>query len=376
MKKAGLLLILSAFCTLANAQEMQYGIKDTFNYTPIKGLVEYYKYVDTAEMKVVEGKPDESVSYYLKAFQYKEVPFSIDINRALTLTLKSKPDTNLIILCMIKTYKYNNYFDNPDSLIYNWRKNFSTIDSSFFKRMKFVLDTVKRLNVEYKEVIEAVDSMSKADREARIPIDYAKMKRVDTLNLNRLMKLYKKYGNITENNSSFNTLTYINMILFHNHQVNRIPIWYQTMLNQVMNGSYPARLFMDLMTDYYHDEYDKEGVFGHYQGIALVDKYVITKLTPSEEKKVNQLRAKFMIEPYMDEQKKLVWEFYHPHYEYNQFYFYIFHMIFDPIEVSTPEEIKKDKVIQDKKINELKAKFGKNVLIIDKEPTNYDFDIK
>jgi hypothetical protein len=244
---------------------------------------------------------------------------------------------------MISGYKYKNYYDNPDSLINDWQKSFFVIDSGFFKRMKFILDTVKRFNVEYKEVIETVDSMFKADQAARMPTDYAKIRIVDSLNLNRLMELYKKYGNINENNSNLNTLQHINLILYHNHQIRKMHIWYPTILNQVMNGSYPARQFIDLMTDYYRDEYGKEGVFGFCQGLALADKYVITKLNSSEEKKVNQLRAKLMIEPYMDEQKKLVWEFYHPHYEYNLFYFYPLNMIFDPIEVCTPEEITKIK---------------------------------
>jgi hypothetical protein len=374
MKKLSLLFLISAFFTTAKAQEMQYGIKDTFNYTPVKGLVEYYKYVDTAEMKIVEGKPDDAVQYYMKAFQYKKMPFSIDENRALVLTSKSKPDTNLIRFCMIKDFKYKNYYDNSDSLVNNLKPYFPTLDPNFFNRMKFILDTVKRENVLYKEVKEAVDSMHEADQEARMQNDNTKMEIIDSLNLKRLMELYKKYGNITDYNTDRNTLEFIRIILYHNHQVEKMHIWYSTMLKQVMNGSYPARLFIELMTDYYRDEHNNENVFGFCQGLALVDKYVIMKLAPSKEKKINNLRAKLMVEPYMNQQKKLVWEFYHPHYEYNSFYFYVFKMIFSPMDACTPEEIAQNKIVQENKINELKEKYGKNLIIIDKKPENYDFN--
>jgi hypothetical protein len=153
----------------------------------------------------------------------------------------------------------------------------------------------------------------------------------------------------------------ISSLLIHN--TSRVNIWYPIMLEQVYKGYFPGKELVNILSRYLY----KDSVyFATRQGKALLDKYVIVKLSKEEEIKANNLRKRFFMESYLDTEMKKLWIF-KQNFANPIFFFSPLKFEFPSIEMLSEEKIKEYKVQQDEFISILKEKHGsENIIIFEK----------
>ena len=350
--------------------EIEYGIYDTVQIRPIEGLKEYYNYVNQAELEFINSNPKKAADLYMKAFTYKENPFVMDKTRAFSIVLNSSSDTNLIKNCIIRNWR-TFYVDSVPAYITFLKNQYQNIDSGFLYSLIPILDTTSKFNSRNEKLEAEINTMIENDQLVRIekPLNRKKMGITDSLNFFHLMRLYKKYGSITESNAGVNSMHSISTILFHNHK--RINIWYPVMLEQVLKGNYSNKLFVDILTDYYRDIHDNPDKFAYYQGKSLLTKYVVIKLPKEEEKEVNRIRKYLFLEPYQDQEKKKIWSFFNKNDINHEFHFYPLDMHAPPIEFIQESEMDFYLQKESNDINELQKEYGDKLLIF----KDFDNDI-
>jgi hypothetical protein len=374
MKKTIVILFASIilFNFLSRAQEVKYGINDTLYFEPTEGLKEYYLYVDTAEMKIVEDNYELAALYYLEAFKHKAFPFIDDLNRAWHIAHETK-DTNLLKMVYEIDYQTTNL--NPTEYINSIIRYYETIDTNFLHNLIPNLESISKIKAN-NNICCILDSLVKVDQKVRgfengvkvtDSINYDNLALVDSLNFYALMNLYDKYSHISFMNTqgdekcSCSYISDISSLLIHN--TSRINIWYPIMLEQVYKGYFPGKELVNILSRY---RYKDSVYFATRQGKALLDKYVIVKLSKEEEIKANNLRKRFFMESYLDTEMKKLWIF-KQNFANPIFFFSPLKFEFPPIKMLSEEKIKEYRVQQDEFISILKEKHGsENIIIFEK----------
>jgi hypothetical protein len=373
MKKTVLFLaiIFSVYLQTA-AQTPKYGIDDNISILPAKGLVEYYAYVDTAEMYIVDDNKELAALYYLKAFKHKAFPFIHDLNRAWYIAHETK-DTNLLKMVYEIDYQTTNL--NPTEYINSIIRYDETIDTNFLYNLIPNLESISKIKAN-NNICCILDSLVKVDQKVRgfengvkvtDSINYDNLALIDSLNFYALMNLYDKYSYISFMNTQGDEkcrcsyISDISSLLIHN--TSRVNIWYPIMLEQVYKGYFPGKELVNILSRYLY----KDSVyFATRQGKALLDKYVIVKLSKEEEIKANNLRKRFFMESYLDTEMKKLWIF-KQNFANPIFFFSPLKFEFPSIEMLSEEKIKEYKVQQDEFISILKEKHGsENIIIFEK----------
>lgn len=374
MKKTIVILFASIilFNFLSLAQEVKYGINDTLYFEPTEGLKEYYLYVDTAEMKIVEDNYELAALYYLEAFKHKAFPFIYDLNRAWHIAHETK-DTNLLKMVYEIDYQTTNL--NPTEYINSIIRYDETIDTNFLHNLIPNLESISKIKAN-NNICCILDSLVKVDQKVRgfengvkvtDSINYDNLALVDSLNFYALMNLYDKYSYVSFMNTqgdekcSCSYISDISLLLIHN--TSRINIWYPIMLEQVYKGYFPGKELVNILSRYLY----KDSVyFATRQGKALLNKYVIVKLSKEEEIKANNLRKRFFMESYLDTEMKKLWIF-KQNFANPIFFFSPLKFEFPSIEMLSEEKIKEYRVQQDEFISILKEKHGsENIIIFEK----------
>jgi hypothetical protein len=312
MKKTVLFLtIILSIYLQTSAQTPKYGIDDNISISHAKGLIEYYAYVDTAEMYIVDDNKELAAQYYLKAFTFKKHPFSYDFSNAFRIAIETK-DT--ILLKQLIIINIADVTIDKESYISNLTTSLPQIPPSFFQQLKPILDTIQT-KTKSNKIIHILDSLVKEDQYERTPpktVNEETQKR-DSLRLNSLLELYDKYQYISEENCpshSSRGMYYadlIQLILVHNP--NQIDIWYPIMLQQVYLGYFPNKYFVSILENYYFKANNDFFCFSFWYSYTLPNYHIIIKLDSLEENHLNNTRKRFFLEPHLDEQKKRIWNF-------------------------------------------------------------------
>ncbi len=312
MKKTVLFLtIILSIYLQTSAQTPKYGIDDNISISPAKGLVEYYAYVDTAEMYIVNDNKELAAQYYLKAFTYKKQPFSYDFSNALNIALETT-DTVLLKSLFLLNLPYVSI--DSETYISNLTTSLPQIPASFFQQFKPILDTIQT-KTKSNEIIHILDSLGRDDQYDRTPprsVNEETQKR-DSLRLNCLLELYDKYQYISEENcpsqssSGWYYANLIQLILVHNPD--QIDLWYPIMLQQVYLGYFPNKYFVSILENYYYKTNNDFFCFNFSYSYTLPNYHIIIKLDSLEENRLNNIRKRFFLEPHFDEQKKRIWHF-------------------------------------------------------------------
>ncbi len=366
MKKTVLFLaIIFSVSLQTSAQTTKYGIDDKISLSPAKGLVEYYAYVDTAEMYIVDDNKELAAQYYLKAFTCKKQPFSYDFSNAFRIAIETK-DT--ILLKQLIIINIADLTIDKETYISNLTTSLPQIPPSFFQQLKPILDTIQT-KTKSNEIIHILDSLVKEDQYERTPpktVNEETLKR-DSLRLNSLLELYDKYQYISEENCpshSSRGMYYadlIQLILVHNPE--QIDIWYPIMLQQVYLGYFPNKYFVSILKNYYLktniDFYHSTFSYSY----TLPNYHIIRKLDSLEESHLNNMHKRFFLEPYLDQEKKKTWQFR----EEKTYRFYIMNLKGQDVVFNQKGEVEIQEVDEDEFLKSLINKYGEDKLIIHKK---------
>jgi hypothetical protein len=159
----------------------------------------------------------------------------------------------------------------------------------------------------------------------------------------------------------------IQLILVHNPK--QIDIWYPIMLKQVYLGYFPNKYLFSILENYYNKiNYNKKNKHIYSFGSSsysytLNNNHIIVKLDSLEESRLNKVRKHFFLEPYLDEEKKKIWQFQ----EETNYRFYMLNCNGMEIVINENNEFEIQVIDDEEYIQSLIKKYGENNIIIYKK---------
>lgn len=284
----------------------------------------YYENIIEAENLLISDNLERSSSYFLKAFQYKDIPFRRDIKNAILVESYSMGRTEILEKLFLKYlfvsgWTYTDFFDKNDKAIYPHifpEKLFKLIDLLSLKSKS----EKQKLVVDY-EIVSIIEEIYNTDQSVRdscmnkYGFNYyespclGKIKEVDLSNYNQIKALIMQ-KRIDEPAMMAKNCHAFNLSLEHNFCWSRDSILL-LIEQKVFEGVFDARVFCSLLdvnsstlveNTVFKDKRfgtDMGGVYGKYYFIYL-DGSVI-------EKKINKNRKDYFLDSYISEQKRNAW---------------------------------------------------------------------
>ena len=355
-------LILSIFVNLIFSQSYL-PILDTSLIKPTKGVKEYYENVRLAENAIVKNDTILAINYYMEAFKYKR-PFMRDYLNAKFL-YSSKPIVDSIIL--LKLYQISrsnseidrNYDEYIDKLVQE-RPELNTTFIKSWKRER----TIQKFPINIKlDTNLRNEIIGMFELEQKLRLSGKKFTDIDSSNLYKIINLYKKYDDISEQTIG-DAMEWINLMLFHASRY-KMPEWIPIIGNQVMKGNFPNKWYARLIDSYikWNVSPEKNASYFYYDsGYPLYSKYLLLKESDMLFlENVNKRRFKFFMDSWEEQQQKQLWNFRH---QFRISFYSFFNYVISASPNDTPIQIELGEKKQTDFINDFKLKNGENSFII------------
>lgn len=268
-----------------------------------KEVKNYYNHVNKAELAICSKNYELAAKHYHKAFE-TEIMFSRDLNNSFIVNYKYTDNENRAIqdawILAQRGLKYQSLID--DTIKY----------ADLYAQLKVIFDTTTTTIIP--ELAKILDSLKKEDQAIRkYCVAYNdtcvdQVKRIDSLNLLTIKRLYEKYGSINEINSGPKGMFNLFLILLHNTQWKQHPkdVAYQNMLS----GLFDARKYAEL-EDRYTTSIMKQKSrfrFGDASNSYIIHKTLFL-VVPKDVKQVNKNRKQIFLEQFSDTEKKQIFIF-------------------------------------------------------------------
>ena len=200
-----------------------------------RNVYKYYKYVNKAELARVLSKNKKANRYYEKAFKCNR-PFSRDASQ---------------YMWVYANKHYGNESTALQCATYNaqrgmlWTRQLMT-DSIFYKKIAVIKDTTQSTVIPSLKV--ALDSMLHVDQlyHASDTVSVKSMVTTDSMNMQKLLRLFETYGYINEDNAGDKALLVITMIFIHFSKTQTEAPPFQVLEDAVRAGTFDAREYMYL----------------------------------------------------------------------------------------------------------------------------------
>ena len=318
MKKlfTGALLILVFFL---KSQVQLTGItEDTITVNLKNGVKEYYENVYKAQDEIVKNNLDKAINYYFKAFSNK-MPFYKDLRNLELAIFNNGVDSSAFAEFFMLKYKHGGGRHNSKDF-YNLYLDYEKYDTlNYYKNLSSILDTVK-IDVLYDSALEKqlldIFNKDQSIRDAYAsengnPEYMQKLRKVDSLNLDEVLQLYK--NNQITFTTCGNGMNAVDIVL--THSINKLDLFLPTILNEVYSGNFDARLFAEIIDNY---KYLEDSYYGIHLGEIMFNKYIVK--IPSKERlnEINERRNLIFLDSILNVEKQTIftiqsdldWNFY------------------------------------------------------------------
>ncbi len=203
-----------------------------------KNVKKYYYYINKAELAYCKENYNSSSDYFEKAFK-EMTPFSRDLFCYFKLYHKHHVGDK-------KTIIEQAYILAQRDLLYieSYQEN-----SELYKILKSIKDTTKITII--KPLVDSLQSITDLDQSLRLnkisftDEDSQQIAIIDSINIERILSLYKEYGTINENNAGL-FYRLISLVLFHNSKTSLIELPFEFLKNEVRKGNLDARQYMSM----------------------------------------------------------------------------------------------------------------------------------
>jgi hypothetical protein len=271
----------------------------------------YYRYTNKAELAICGSKPDEACRLYKKAFQYLEFPFTMDVKNAFRVCYScNEPVEELTAFVSQLKKKGDSITDLVDTTDRDYR---------YYALLDFQ-GNVKSTVIP--ELAEAINSLQQADQNARKACPayqehcVHEVMRIDSLNMLRLVGLFRKYGTIIEENAGSHSLWAIEILQQHSNQWLNYHLR-ENLKQQMLAGTFDARRFSfieDIHNMYEHriagTRVSPFRIYGTRHYMQMSDVLFITQ--HKGEKQANKNRKSLFLCKMRDVATKEVFRFLNP----------------------------------------------------------------
>lgn len=300
-------------------------------------VYKYYKYVNKAELARNLSQNKKANKFYERAFKYNK-PFSKDA---------------LQYMWVYANKHYGNESTALQCATYNaqrgmlWTRQLMT-DSIFYKKIAVIKDTTQSTVIPSLKV--ALDSMLHVDQlyHASDTVSVKSMVTTDSMNMQKLLRLFETYGYINEDNAGDKALLVITMIFIHFSKTQTEAPPFQVLEDAVRAGTFDAREYMYLYdycwyfrNEIYHlsDTIKRNSRFGTDMNQHQTVGDMLFIYPPENTRKINANRKSIlMAETWKDYEKKLINTFFEGGYGFVQL---------TPVTFASKEE-------EEERLNELK----------------------
>jgi len=263
----------------------------------------YYKYINKAELARGLSKDKRASKYYEKAFEFNR-PFSSDILQYLWLYANRHYGNES------KALQYAVYSAQRQMLSTKYFKK----DSAFCQNISLIKDTTQSTIIP--SLRDTLDSMRRIDMQVRLvdTISFERLKLTDSLNMQKIVKLFEAYGYINEDNAGDRAFNIITLIFVHCSKTQTEEPPFYILENAVRNGTFDARVYICLYdfclqfrNEIFYDTIKRDSRFGTGMEQYKIVGDMLFIYPPEDVKKVNSNRELIsMAETWRDYEKKLI----------------------------------------------------------------------
>ena len=271
-------------------------------------LKKYYKYTNKAELAICAENYAQASRFYKKAFARHE-PFGRDLKWAYLIHSKYIPDMDAALWCLHR-YAQRGYEMPPGEWVEDSVKN-----ALLCRHILNIRDTVKITVIpELRDDLGEIMRRDQAVRQrCRTYQDTCveKVMQADFENLEKIEKLYRRYGAITQKNAG--SLTPIYTSLLHNSQWKNDPK--QLLWKEIFAGNFDSRAYAVLSDRFIAEHLHSAPVNLSYYATNAVHALIIHNTLfiyePENIKQINKNRREILIaETWEDYLTKLLFVFY------------------------------------------------------------------
>ena len=285
----------------------------------------YYQLVNKAELEICNNNYSKAFKIYKKAFTKLEHPFYTDVKNAFVCGyFANKSEKNLKKYAAILTNKSNGFKDLIDS---------AYRDERYYRIKEYAEKTEITLD---QYLVKTIDSLRKEDQKARKkcvaykPECVADVMKADSTNRLMLVSLFEKYGNLTEENAGFRSMSAFYLMGIHNQAWCMDP-FHEYIKKQVMNGTFDARIYAkteDRKNTQPQCSYAKLN-YG-VGGFMILDSVLfIDNLDVKNKQQIDSVRNSIFLEGMDNLITKTLFVFNHPEFEMGADHFFF---VNDPVE--------------------------------------------
>ncbi len=274
-----------------------------------KNVKKYYYYINKAELAYCKENYNSSSDYFEKAFR-EMTPYTKDI------------------YCYFKLYNTHHVGDKKtiieqahilaqrDLLYYDKFEE----NAELYNILKCIKDTTKITII--KPLIDSLQTILDLDQSLRLnklsftDEELREIAFIDSINIGRILSLYKDYGTINENNAGL-FYRLISLVLFHNSKTSLIELPFEFLKNEVRKGNLDAREFMSMYDEcnanreaFYGPQYKPMIQYGTDMKHHIIIGKTLFIYSPKNFKQINKNRKAIGIyESWDDFKVKLIYTF-------------------------------------------------------------------
>jgi hypothetical protein len=260
-------------------------------------------------LEYCKGNYNSSSDYFEKAFK-EMTPFTKDIYCYFKLynTHHAGDKKTIIEQAHVLAQRDLLYFDNFQGNIelYNILK--STKDTTKITIIKPLVDSLQS--------IYDIDQSLRINKISFTDEELQQIAKIDSINIERILLLYKEYGTINENNAGL-FYRIISVVLFHNSKTSLIELPFDFLKDEVRKGNLDARQYMSMYDEchanreaFYGPQYKPMIQYGTDMKHHIIIGKTLFIYPPKNVKQINKNRKAIGINETWDDFKvKLIFTF-------------------------------------------------------------------
>lgn len=266
----------------------------SFSLYSQENIEAYYQNINKAELTICKAQYDKAGQFYEQAFENKK-PFWRDLYNAAILNYRYLNNIPNVI-------EYYHLMVKMDNFSYIWFFDDTLENSQLYHIFKTIEDTTSRSwNENLRNGIEEIRKDDQESRSKCVSFNdkacWQEVRQVDSLNWEKLQRLYKEHGAINEYNVGYLTMSGLWVLFLHYYKglgVNPESF----LLDEVRSGNYDVREYANLV-DICRDSPVSHNITGDYlpkkeYATGLENYYLLNNtffiLDPSDIELINKNR--------------------------------------------------------------------------------------